>query len=161
MRQTIKIFEYSPALDAFRVTPHYKAVAEYLGLIEWNPVVWIGQLFMLDNDYGEHWFDDWDLREAREDLATKLGIDVMDILVMNPDRMQNGKDGPCNTPEVRKQFWTDVLISLELSHELIFAKACEYNQDSKARFPEDYLADLEERIAAITAGTFPSTQDGL
>jgi hypothetical protein len=155
MRQTIKIFDYIPALDAFVVTPGYKAIAEHLNLVEWNPVVWIGRLFMLDNDYGEHWFDDWELREAREELATSLGINSMDIYVINPDRMQNGKDGPCNTLAVRKQFWTDVLVSLELSYDLIFTKAREYNQFSKEHFPEEYLSDLEARIAAIRAGTFP------
>ena len=28
-----------------------------------NPVVWIDRLFLRDNDYGERWFDNWDLLE--------------------------------------------------------------------------------------------------
>jgi hypothetical protein len=47
----IKIFQYIKSLDAFVVTDEYKRMADTLGLTEWKPVVWIGRLFTLDNDY--------------------------------------------------------------------------------------------------------------
>ena len=47
----------------------FAKISEYLGLTEWNPVVWIGRLFTLDNDLGEHWFDNWDLRDALSERA--------------------------------------------------------------------------------------------
>ena len=52
-------------LDAFVVTEAYGDIADTLGLCEWTPVVWIGRLFAMDNDFGEHWFDNWDLREHK------------------------------------------------------------------------------------------------
>ena len=42
---------------SFVGTDEYRHLADRLGLTEWNPVVWIGRLFALDNDYAEHWFD--------------------------------------------------------------------------------------------------------
>jgi hypothetical protein len=65
--QTVRVFKYIDQLDAFVVTDEYRHLAEQLGLSEWNPVVWIGRLFTLDNDYGEHGFDNWDEREALEE----------------------------------------------------------------------------------------------
>jgi hypothetical protein len=48
----------------------------------------MGRLFARDQDFGEHWFDNW---EEREDLAVKakeLGIDIDedDLLIVVPDR---------------------------------------------------------------------------
>jgi hypothetical protein len=119
----VPIFKYIEALDAFLVTEEYRHLADYLGLTEWNPVVWIGRLFALDNDYGEHWFDNWDEREAIAARAAELGIDPSDLMIIRPDRLANGYDGPCHPPELRKKFWTDVLKSLELSYELLSEKA--------------------------------------
>ena len=62
-----KVFQYIPELDAFTVTDEYRVIADTLGLTEWNPVVWIGRLFTRDEDFGEHWFDNWDEREALEE----------------------------------------------------------------------------------------------
>jgi hypothetical protein len=151
MPRTVRIFRYLPALDAFLVTPEYWALAECLGLTEWHPAVWIGRLFTLDNDYGEHWFDNWDEREEKAAQAQALGIAPEDLLIINPARFQDGKDGPCHPPEMRKRFWTDVLISLELSYDLLFAEARLQNDRVKELLPEEYIEDLEARIAAIQA----------
>lgn len=113
--RTVTIFRYIEELDAFVVTDEYKKIAEALGLAEWHPAVWIGRLFTLDNDYGEHWFDNWEEREAHSTQAAQLGIDVGDLLIVVPERLAGGDDGPCNPPELRKRFWTDILKSLELS----------------------------------------------
>ena len=156
--QTVKVFNYIESLDAFLVTPEFCAVSERLGLTEWTPVVWIGRLFFLDNDHGEHWFDNWDEREALEARAAELGINEYDLMIIVPNRFQNGKDGPCNTDEMRKAFWTDALKSLSLSYDLLFEQARYNNRQMKEmsekhpNFPPDmFLPDLEERIAEITA----------
>jgi hypothetical protein len=157
---TVRIFEYILELDAFRITPDYQRLARYLGLTEWHAAVWIGRLFMLDNDYGEHWFDNWDEREAVEERARELGIESDELMIFKPERFVNGRDGPCHPPEVRKLFWTDVLKSLELSHELLFEEARYQNAGAKEmrekyQFGEDYIEDLEERIRRIQDGWEP------
>lgn len=121
----VKIFTYLPELDAFTVTDAYRTLAEELGLDEWHPAVWIGRLFLQDNDYGEHWFDNWELRENMKEQAEKHGYDPEELLIIDPDRFHNGEDGPCHTPEQRKRFWTDVLQSLHLSKETLEAEARE------------------------------------
>lgn len=153
---SIQVFEHIEALDAFLVTPEFAALSERLGLTEWTPAVWIGRLFFLDNDYGEHWFDNWDEREALEARAAELGIESHDLMVVTPWRHHNGDDGPCNTDEMRKAFWTDVLKSLTLSYGLLFEKARQHNRDMKElseTYPDlsGYILDLEERISEITA----------
>lgn len=156
---TGKVFQYVEELDAFLVTPEFANLSERLGLTEWTPVVWIGRLFTLDNDYGEHWFDNWDERDALEDRANELGIDCYDLMILKPERLEDGSDGPCHSPELRKLFWTDVLKSLELSHDLLFAKAREENAEWKRRLESEHKAlaaqhyreDLEQCIAEITA----------
>ena len=116
----IRIFQYMPQVDAFDVTADYPDLANDLGLSEWNPVVWIGRLFLMDNDYGEHWFDNWGAREDREEVAAKHELQANDLLVIDPERFQNGHDGPCNSAEFRGRFWHDVFVSLELSSEVLF-----------------------------------------
>jgi hypothetical protein len=148
---TVRVFAYIAQLDAFVVTDQYRTLADRLGLTEWHPVVWIGRLFTLDNDYGEHWFDNWDEREALADAARQLGIASEELMIIVPDRLKNDTDGPCHTATFRKQFWTDVLQSLELSYDTLFDKARQYNASTKTIFPEAYIPDLEERIAAIRA----------
>jgi hypothetical protein len=150
MSTSIRIFRYIPDDDAFLVTDEYRRIAETLNLAEWHPAVWIGRLFTLDNDLGEHWFDNWELRADR-------GLSD-DYLIIDPDRFQDGRDGPCNTPEFRKRFWTDVLKSLELSLELLFDKALQFNEKNRQyleKYPDDHdaiddvISDLENRIAII------------
>jgi hypothetical protein len=146
----IKIFSYLPTLDCFIVDPTYKKIADQLGLTEWNEVVWIGRFFTLDNDYGEHWFDNWALREPLEEKAKELGIDTTDLLILNPDRFKNDHDGPCHPPEERVLFWKDVLLSLHLSYETLFCEARKLNEERKVFDPEDYIPDLEDRIKKLT-----------
>ena len=62
----IKVFNYNQKYDFFTVREEFVHLMEELNLCEWTPVVWIGRLFILDNDYGEHIFDRWDEREAIE-----------------------------------------------------------------------------------------------
>ena len=142
----IKIFKYIPDIDAFIVDPKFKEIADDLGLSEWNEVVWMGRFFILDNDYGEHWFDNWDERDERATKAKELGIEYEQILAINPDRFMDKRDGPCHTDEQRKKFWTDVLISFQLSWDLIFMEARHQNERRKQIGLEDYIPDLEERI---------------
>lgn len=145
----IRVFRYAEEVDAFVVTPEFQRLAERLGLVEWHPAVWIGRLFIMDNDFGEHWFDNWDEREAREAKAEELGLDSSELMIVVPDRFQDGRDGPCHPAEIRKQFWTDVLKSLELSIGLLFEEARFQNARIKEWLPEEYIEDLEERIEEI------------
>ena len=148
----LRVFRYLEALDAFVVTDEYRHLAEWLGVSEWNPVVWIGRLFTLDNDYGEHGFDNWEERAALAEAAQQFGIASEELLIIVPERFKNDLDGPCHSPEFRKRFWTDVLQSLMLSDDTLFTLARQYNADARERLPEAYIADLEERIAAIRTG---------
>lgn len=152
----IRIFRYLPEVDAFDVTPAYQELAEILGIGEWNPVVWIGRLFIMDNDFGEHWFDNWDARELRRSDAERHGLDVDRLFFIDPERFQDGRDGPCNTPEFRGRFWKEVLRSLELSTDLLFDEARQRNARIKefldsnpedSGSPDDFVPDLEVRIA--------------
>ena len=165
---TVRVFDYIPELDAFRITEEYQRLADQLGLTEWHAAVWIGRLFMLDNDYGEHWFDNWDEREAVEQRAHELGIEPDELMILKPERMANERDGPCHPPELRKLFWTDVLKSLELSYELLFEEARQMNAEMK-RLEEsiketnpswkESIDDLEERIRQIREGREVSFDD--
>ena len=114
----------------------------------------------MDNDVGEHWFDNWNLRQRIKGEAERFGRDADELLIIDPDRFQDGTDGPCNTPEFRKRFWTDVLISLELDPHLLFDKARAFNRRNAELleespddpdYKEDFIPDLEERIADISA----------
>lgn len=147
----VRIFHYIEPLDAFVVTDEYRRIAEQLGLTEWHPAVWIGRLFTMDNDFGEHWFDNWDERQALEAQAAEMGIDSTDLMILVPERLANGNDGPCHPPELRKRFWTDVLKSLELSFDLLFEEARFLNDRIKEILPDEVIEDLEERIVKIQA----------
>jgi hypothetical protein len=145
--KTIRIFKFNDHLGCFVINPSYKLIADYLGLTEWSEVVWIGRYFTLDNDYGEHWFDNWELRDALEAKAKEAGVAYDDLLVIDPDRFKNDKDGPVHTSEERKLFWTDVLRSLELSLDLLFLEA--RRQNKRKEGDEEFITDLEERIEKI------------
>lgn len=144
----VKVFEYDERVDAFVVGAIFEQLSDDLGLTEWSPVVWIGRLFTMDNDFGEHWFDNWDERDEREGPASELGIDTQDLLIVKPERFADRRDGPCNTPELRKRFWTDVLDSLSLSPELLFDKARAVNERRREHpeWGEAPIGDLPSRI---------------
>jgi hypothetical protein len=146
----VKIFKYIEELDCFIFELEYKKIANELVLNEWNEVVWIGRYLSLDNDYGGHWFDNWELREKIEAETTKLGIDSSEIFIIDPDRFKNDKDGPCHTGEERKRFWTDVLKSLQLSYETLFNEARKLNEQRRLYDEEDYINNLESRIEGIS-----------
>ena len=148
----IKVFEYMEELDCFIVAPEYKRIANYLGLSEWNEVVWIGRYFILDNDYGEHWFDNWELRKKISNKALELGLDETELFVVDPSRFENGKDGPRHSDEERKLFWTDVLLSLHLSIETLIREARRLNIEREDIDDDEYIPDLEQRILSITTG---------
>jgi hypothetical protein len=145
----IKVFDYIKELDCFIVNPLFAEIANYLGLNEWNEVVWVGRYFILDNDYGEHWFDNWDHREEIRERAEALGYEHEFLMVIDPDRFVNGKDGPCHTKEERKRFWTDVLKTLHLSVETIIEEARKFNHEMMELRDSSYLSDLEDRIELI------------
>lgn len=150
----IRVFKYLKEIDAFEVTSEYRDLAELLGLAEWNPVVWIGRLFAMDNDFGEHWFDNWDARDERDAIASSYGFDAENLLTIDPSRFKDGKDGPCHADEFRALFWRDVLRSLELSLEVLFDKARRVNEAEQKRQVTDplastYIEDLEGRIDAL------------
>ena len=144
----IRIFNYLESLQCFVVDPDYKKLSDYLGLTEWNEVVWIGRFFLMDNDVGEHWFDNWDLREPLRDKAAELGLDETELFVIDPDRFNNGSH---HTDEERGLFWKDVLLSLQLSYETLFREARKFNEERTEFVPydEDYIPDLEDRILEI------------
>jgi hypothetical protein len=149
----IKIFKYHDVLDCFIVDPVYKKIADDLGLTEWNEVVWIGRFFTLDNDYGEqHWFDNWDLREPLEVKAAEFGLDSSQLFILDPDRFKNDADGPCHSSEQRILFWKDVLLSLQISYNTLFTEARKLNEERRVSDPEEYITNLEERIAALENG---------
>ena len=163
MSKTIRVFKRIPELDCFIVDDSFAKISEYLGLTEWTPVVWIGRLFTLDNDLGEHWFDNWHLRDELSEHAAKLGYDSGQLLIIDPARFQDGKDGPCHSPALRRRFWTDVLASLELSVELLAEKARELNAVRRHddHYPEAYIQDLESRITEVLSGELgPISTDG-
>jgi hypothetical protein len=148
----IKIFTYLDELDCFVVDPDYRKIAQQLGLTEWNEVVWIGRYFRLDNDVGEHWFDNWDLRAPLIEKAEKLGYDETELFIIDPDRFKDGSDGPCHSDDERKYFWKDVLLSLHLSMDTLIRESRKLNEERRLYDPEDYLPDLEARITAVLAG---------
>ncbi|MGG9960741.1 hypothetical protein [Ferruginibacter sp. SUN106] len=88
------------------------------------------------------------MRESIEDKAKMLGFNYNDLLIIDPSKFKNEKDGPCHTDLERKNFWTDVLKSLKLSHETIFNEARKEN-NSRDKDDEEYIIDLEKRIEAL------------
>jgi hypothetical protein len=149
----VKVFKYIEELDAFVVDPEYRIIARQLGLMEWSEVVWIGRYFLMDNDLGEHWFDNWELRERVAEKIDSLGLDEQEVFLIDPDRFQDGRDGPCHTDEDRKYFWKDVLISLHLSMETLIREARTQNEARRLNDLEEYIPDLEERITHLLTGS--------
>lgn len=165
----LRPFEYISEADCFIATPLFEQVARYLGLMEWTPVVWLGRYFALDNDYGEHWFDNWPERAAIRfhPAVNPRGLEENELFIIDPDRHSNGQNGPCHPPGLRKMFWTEVLKSLELSLDFLLAEArfnkrkIEQMAESSFNGPgkltkeeflealDNYLPDLESRIALL------------
>jgi hypothetical protein len=139
----IKVFDYISKLDAFKVTDEFEKLADELGLFEWTHVVWLGRYFTLDNDYGEHMFDNWGERDAIGIKAQELGYETEQLMIVVPDRFKNGYDGPCHPDPLRKQFWTDIFKGLTISLDMLFAEARhEYEESKKDPFEqEEYDVD--------------------
>ena len=146
----VQVFKYLDQLDCFIIDSRFKSISDSLGLTEWNEVVWIGRFFSLDNDNGEHWFDNWDLRDTLEEKAKVLGFETEDLLIIDPEKFKNDFDGPCHTELERKRFWTDVLKSLQLSYETIFEEARKANS-LRDKEDEEFINDLENRIESLKA----------
>lgn len=144
----IKIFDYIPELDAFVDTKEYLDIATRIDLFDWHPVVWIGRLFARDNDFGEHWFDNHDERDALEEKAKALGYDHEALYIILPERFcdRDSSDGPCHTPEQRKRFWTDVCKSLHLSLETLFDEARKNNERERKRYEEHCEAGFPKDV---------------
>jgi hypothetical protein len=142
----IKIFDYIVDLDCFVINSDYKEICDYLGITEWEQAAWIGRYFTLDNDYGEHWFDNWELRDEKEAKAKELGVEYDRMLIIDPERFKNDSDGPCHENTQRKQFWTSTLKSLRLNIELIVGEA---RVNNSMVDESDRLNDLEKRIEEI------------
>lgn len=121
----IKIFRRLPQIpNTFVVTEEYRYVSQVLRLTEWNEVVWMGRLFARDQDFGEHWFDNWEMREAVENEAKKSGYDYSHLLIIDPSRFtQIDGDGPCHNDETKTRFWCDVCDSLEVELETLICAA--------------------------------------
>lgn len=58
----------------------------------------------MDNDFGEHWFDNWEERDKVESKARTFGIEYDDLFVIDPSRFKDSRDGPCHTDMERKCF---------------------------------------------------------
>jgi hypothetical protein len=156
MQYYFQVFDYIEELDCFVVNKQYEKAATYLGLAEWSSVVWIGRYFLMDNDFGEHWFDNWDERDKvwQNKKVEQLGYQYDELMVINSDRFKDGKDGPCYTSVLRKKFWTDVLISLRISLSLMIEQARYTKEQTDEIYkeiekPEDYIEDLESRIIEL------------
>ena len=147
----IQVFQFVPELDAFVCTPLYVRIARALRIVEWNPSVWIGRLFCMDNDYGEHWFDN-EVTQATIDRAYAMGFTWPCRL--DPDRFKDDENGPCHTPEMRRRFWSDVVRTFRLSWSTLVAQALENNEKClKAEIlpesdddHEGYVPDIQARI---------------
>src|SRR5437868_7377761 len=162
LNDKLKVFKEIPGLQCFAIDDEFQRVSDLLGLTEWHAVVWIGRLFLMDNDFGEHWFDNWDARAAVAEKARKIGIDPdgHDLLIIDPSRMKDGRDGPCHSDEFRRRFWSEILSGLHLSFSLLCDEARRMNDLRKAlakdinqlvRSEELAVLDLDARIALLTA----------
>lgn len=145
----IQILEYIETGDFFIITKEYDKLAKRLGLSQWNSLTWIGRLISLDNDYGEHLFDNWTQKKQKSEIAKSLGYDSNELIIIVPKKFQNGYDGPCNTDEFRKTFWTDVFRSLKINLSTIIQKAQQINDDRKISFTEEFDEHLELEIHQI------------
>ena len=154
----MRVFNHRPDLDSFEVTPEFLEVARDLGLEEWHAAVFIGRSFAMDNDFGEHWFDNWDARDTKRETAERQGVDADQLLLIDPARFCHGRNGPCHPAPLRALFWRDVLLSLDLSPELLFAEALHRHAQlesliaaGRSDLEPERIPDLEVRIARWSA----------
>lgn len=151
----VRVFDYHPAVDAFTVSAVYGAIADWLGLTEWHPAVWIGRLLAMDEDYGEHLWDNWDEREARTAAAEALRLDANDLLIVVPARHVAGRDGPSHSDTLRAHFWRDALRGLVLSTPTLEQAAAESGRseaDDGECWEPALLATRVERLHVWLAG---------
>ena len=82
-------------------------------------MIWIGRLFTLDNDDGAHWVDSWHLREPVDEAVAQRGLPYEELLIIDPERFQDGKDGPCHPPALRKRFWTNSFTKMTIPRRYV------------------------------------------
>jgi hypothetical protein len=142
----MKVFVFHPQLQAFTYSPEYKNLAILLEL-GWEARAWMGRLFAMDNDFGEHWLDSDEFVEDIRDAAEALGLDpdVVVLMRVDPRRMVDGSDGPCNSDEFRQRFWNEVMASLDLSPELVYQMARDFH--GRCSSPEK-CDEIERRFVA-------------
>jgi hypothetical protein len=143
-KDSLKLFLHHADVGAFTYRPEYVELCEVLEY-GWECRAWLGRLFSMDNDVGEHWMDNESLVEARADLAVRAGLDPDLLMLPDPERMADGRDGPCNTTEFRMRFWTEVVACLVLSDQLIIDGARAFHGRCSSA---EKVAALEQRIAA-------------
>lgn len=131
----MKVFKYIEELDCFVVRKEFVNAIEKFGLSEWTPVVWICRYLTLDDDSGEHLFDNWDERKKVVKLAKEKGIDIKAngwdeekigdsgqfAIIINPKKFSC--DSPCHSDDMRKWFWTNVLKSMEMDWMFILKES--------------------------------------
>lgn len=149
------VFDYIEELDASTINKEFDKVTAFLGIREWHSAVWIGRFFTLDSDYGEHWFDNWELREEKQQQAEKMGIASEELMIIDPFRFKMkdyGGDGPCHSDEHIKLFWTDVLKNLKVSLALMAEEARKNKRQLEAlglTDDPDYIPNLDSRIQRL------------
>ena len=134
----IHIFRYLPEVNAFDVTPEYAELAELVGLVGGIPSCGSGgssaSTTMLASTGSTTGICAKSVRLTRTSWAR-----CERSAHPRPAPLTDGTDGPCNAPDIRLRFWRDVLTSLELTTDLLFAKA----RDNNNRIQEQALTTPE------------------
>lgn len=154
----IQILDYIEEGDFFVEHPRFKALSDQLGLTEWHSLTWIGQLMSLDNNFGEDWFDNDKERDDLKAVASALGYDADDIMIVKPQRFMDGENGPCHSDSLRKLFWTDVLRNLKISLRTILLKARASSDLGKALEPQIQAILEQEGIAELVEPEAPTPE---
>ena len=153
----IKVFQPGPTHGTFFCTKEFEQACAELNISEWHAAVWIGRLFARNQDFGEHWFDNWDEREELENFSLifpkdedyssllivvprsfiqksqscwSCGEKIVKINCPNCQKELNIKpDGPVYSEEVVKSFWIDVCESLIVSRKTLELVAKKYERN--------------------------------
>jgi len=153
-KMMLQVFEYVEELDAFKVHPKFAEICGRLQLNEWGiGPIFIGRYLCMDNDFGEHFSDNWELREARDSEIKSSEFEAEELFFIEPERFSDGRDGPCHSPEMRKMFWTEVFKSLQLSCDFLFKEArsnYERGVRLKSREEERFAQIVEKEIESIS-----------